>query len=363
MADIGFVNLSGGDYRLSASSVYRNAATDGGAVGCNIDARRPWPPAVHSPCRPVRAGASAGPVELNLSGAIVAPGQAPGSRLSSCRSPDGPGGGLMIEAPTIRIWEHAEIERSEIEAARTPPESLYLEESNLRRYLDPPADTPYPLEYVFHLLGPVEGKKILDYGCGNGQNSILLARRRARVLGLDISTSLLDVARRRMAINGLDGAAFLAASAHGVPLPDESVDLVIGIAILHHLDLARASREVQRILKPGGRAIFQEPVRNSSLVRFVRRLIPYRSEEVSDYERPLTDAELRAFAEPFGGYRARAFSLPFINLAWVVPFLRPYLLRLYRLDAAILRWVPPLERFAGVRVIEIRKTAPGAARA
>ena len=45
-------------------------------------------------------------------------------------------------------------------------------------------------------------------------------------------------------------------------MPDASVDVVFGIAILHHLDLPQAAREVWRILKPGGRAIFQEPVRN-----------------------------------------------------------------------------------------------------
>jgi hypothetical protein len=88
-------------------------------------------------------------------------------------------------------------------------------------------------------------------------------------------------------------------------------------------------------------------------------MIPYRSDEVSPYERPLTDVELRRFAEPFRSFHARAFSLPFINLAAVVPFLKRYLMPLYRLDGAILRRAPFLKRFAGVRVFEVVKPLNG----
>jgi hypothetical protein len=84
-------------------------------------------------------------------------------------------------------------------------------------------------------------------------------------------------------------------------------------------------------------------------------MIPYRSEEVSDYERPLTDGELRQFASPFRSYHSRAFSLPFINLAQVVPALRRHILGLYKVDGAILRRTRALDRFAGIRVVSMRK--------
>ena len=65
--------------------------------------------------------------------------------------------------------------------------------------------------------------------------------------------------------------------------------------------------------------------------------------------------ELRAFAARFTGYRSRAFSLPFINLAQVVAALRKHILALYKLDSAVLRVAPFLAPFAGLRVIEINK--------
>lgn len=264
----------------------------------------------------------------------------------------------MAETADIRVWEDAEIERSRSEASHTPIDRLRNSEANVRRYMNPPADTPFPLEYVFHLLGDVSGKLVLDLGCGNGLNSILVAMRQARVIGLDVSEDLLGLARQRFAINGVTAPAlFVAGSAHTLALPDGSVDVVLGIAILHHLDLELVAREVRRVLRPGGRAIFQEPVRESRTLKFVRGLIPYRAPDVSPFERPLTEAELSEFASGFEGYRTRAFSLPFVNLVAVVPFLERWLFAAYRLDGAILKRAPFLKHFAGVRVIEVTKPA------
>lgn len=262
----------------------------------------------------------------------------------------------MSELTDIRTWEEAEIRRSIVEAAHTPDERLRSRPGNLERYLDPPAETPFPLEYAFHLLGPVAGRTVLDYGCGNGENSLPLAARGARVVGVDVSEALLRLARQRLALHGLaDRASFLAGSAHELPLPNASVDVVLGIAILHHLDLDRAAGEVHRVLKPGGHAIFQEPVRNSRLIRTLRGMVPYHDEEVSPYERPLTDDELRRFGSRFSRMHQRAFSLPFINLAQVVPAFRRHIMGLYRVDGAILQRTRLLDAFAGIRVVSMVK--------
>src|SRR6185295_8169989 len=107
-------------------------------------------------------------------------------------------------APDIAMkqeWESAEILRSDIEANLTRDSRLVADEANLRRYLDPPLDTAFPLEYAYALLGDVRGRTVLDFGCGSGQNSLLLARRGARVVGVDISASLIELARRRLRAN------------------------------------------------------------------------------------------------------------------------------------------------------------------
>ena len=77
---------------------------------------------------------------------------------------------------------------------------------------------------------------------------------------------------------------------------------------------------------------------------------------MSPFERPLSDRELREYADGFASYRAKAFTLPTTNLINILP---PLGRRLgdacYRWDAAVLRALPPLAHFATVRVVEMVK--------
>ena len=171
---------------------------------------------------------------------------------------------MIAKSEEIRLWENVEVERSASEAKRKEIQGLRINESIISRYQNPSADTAFPLEYAYYLLGDVSGKTVLDYGCGLGDNSVLVASHGAKVIGVDISPELIELAEKRMSQHNLSGVSdFRIGSAHELPLEDESVDVVFGMAILHHLDLEIASREVFRILKKGGSAIFLEPVRNS----------------------------------------------------------------------------------------------------
>jgi SAM-dependent methyltransferase len=262
----------------------------------------------------------------------------------------------MANATVTQVRDRAEIQRSSVEATLTSDAMLRMSRRTLARYEQPPPDTVYPLEYSYHLLGDVRGKRIVDFGCGSGANAVLLANREAAVYGVDISEDLIRLAERRLAANGRAGAVqFVVGSAHDLPFPDGSIDIVFGVAILHHLDLALVSREVHRVLAAGGRAIFQEPVRNSAAVRFLRSLIPYRAPDISPFERPLTDGELQTFARPFSAVRVRAFGLPYVQAGQLLPVVRKHVDRLYRTDAALLRRVPALEKYASIRVIEVTK--------
>jgi len=252
-------------------------------------------------------------------------------------------------------WEHAEVARSSVEASLTPAASLRVSRRTRERYFDPREDTAYPLEYAYWLLGDVRGKAVLDLGCGSGANTVLLADRGARVTGLDLSPDLIELARQRLHVNEIAAdVGFVVGSAHAIDLPDASMDVVFGMAILHHVDLQKTAAEVRRVLRPGGRAIFQEPVRNSRVIRAIRRMIPYQQPDVSPYERPLLDAEIAAFAKPFRSFRARAFVLPHVALVQVLPGATNWIHAAYRLDRALLR-MKSQSHFAGVRVFEVTK--------
>lgn len=252
--------------------------------------------------------------------------------------------------------ERAEILRSAREAETTQKAPrLLLRTQTIARYRAPPETTAYPLEYAFHLLGDARGQTILEYGCGDGENTVVLAHRGAKIIALDISAELLDVTRKRLEVNGCEEEVeLLIGSAHCLPLPDESVDVIFGMAILHHLDLESASKEVLRVLKKGGRAIFEEPLRNSKLVDKLRRLFPKRA-EVSPFEQPLTDEQIRDFAGPCK-YRAKTFQLVLSSLASLVPRWNKQAFHVAaHIDAFLLRLFPRLAYYGTVKVFELVK--------
>jgi SAM-dependent methyltransferase len=272
-----------------------------------------------------------------------------------------PAEAIEPQPSSLEHWERVETERSALEASIAGSAALLAHPNLVSRYAAPPADTVHPLEYAFHLLGDVRGKTILEYGCGDGVNTLCLANRGARIVALDLSPELLAIAKRRAKLNGVRDVEFVAGSAHNVPLPDSSVDVVFGIAILHHLDLGLASKEVTRLVRKGGVAIFQEPVRNSKLLRAARNLIPYKSPDVSRFERPLTDKELKEFARGFSSYHSRPFhtlpvALTVALSCYLSPSLRKYMLEpSLRVDSEVLRMFPALGYFSPVKVVKIVK--------
>jgi len=102
----------------------------------------------------------------------------------------------------MQQWERAEIARSAVEADLTPDDTLRVAPDIYARYVSPPADTAYPLEFAFHLIGDVLGKRIVDLGCGSGANTALLVNRGAQVWGIDISEDLLRLDGRIEALVG-----------------------------------------------------------------------------------------------------------------------------------------------------------------
>jgi SAM-dependent methyltransferase len=119
--------------------------------------------------------------------------------------------------------------------------------------------------------GPYE--HALELGCGTGFFLLNLMQGGIAKKGTvtDLSPGMVEVAVRNGEGLGLDVEGRVA-DAETIPMPDASVDLVVGHAVLHHIpDLDRAFREILRVLKPGGRFVFAgEPTRIGDL--YARKL-------------------------------------------------------------------------------------------
>ena len=111
-------------------------------------------------------------------------------------------------------------------------------------------------EVELHVLGEVEGRDILELGCGAAQWSIALAKAGARPVGLDLSENQLAHARRLMAEAGVD-FPLVHASAEAVPFRDESFDIVFcDYGGMTFADPYATVPEAARLLRPRGLLAF-----------------------------------------------------------------------------------------------------------
>lgn len=263
---------------------------------------------------------------------------------------------MTADREEIHRREQAEKRRGEQQAALTENADLQVPARIFQRYQAPSPNTPFAIEFAYNQLGDVRGKKVLELGCGHGENTIQLVHRGAQVCASDISDSLIELAKRRMKLNGFaEGFQFFPGSPYELPFDDRSFDVIFGIAVLYRLDLDLISREVWRVLRPGGYAVFKEPVRNSKLMTRIRRLIPYRPLNYLSFENPLTDQKLAQFAGPFSQFWSHAYQLPFVNVARWFPFPFKVAKHFYGIDRALLQRAEWLNWFASVRVIKVVK--------
>ena len=111
----------------------------------------------------------------------------------------------------------------------------------------------YERPAILALAGDVAGRRILDAGCGSGPLFAALRDRGAVVTGIDKSTGMLELARRRLG----DGADLQVADLGSpLPFPDGAFDDVIASLVLHYLeDWGPTLAELRRVLTPGGRLI------------------------------------------------------------------------------------------------------------
>jgi SAM-dependent methyltransferase len=220
-----------------------------------------------------------------------------------------------------------------------------------------------PTQYVYtqmrDALGDLNGKHVLEVGCGEGWITRELAQRGAIVSAFDISPQAAENTRKVLAAdNLLERCTVGVMPAERLSYADDSFDIALGFAIIHHLDLGKALAELHRVLKPGGVGYFAEPLATNPAIALYRRLTPqYRTPD----ERPLVLSELPGLLSAFRTYEHREFyltALGAIALTYVPGGARlfPSLSNgLHRIDRALLRAVPALGSWAWYTLLKVTK--------
>jgi SAM-dependent methyltransferase len=159
--------------------------------------------------------------------------------------------------------------------------------------------------FIAETLGDVRGLTVLELGAGLGEASVWFATQGAHVIATDLSGGMLRLVRRVAALHGTTVATAQMDGAK-LSLPDASVDIVYGANVLHHVDTAACLREVHRVLKPGGRGAFWDPVQYNPVINVYRRMA---GQVRSVDEHPLGTADLRTMQSLFRGVTTRFFWL------------------------------------------------------
>ena len=182
-----------------------------------------------------------------------------------------------------------------------------------------------------------QGQRLLEVGCGIGTDLVRFATGGARVTGVDLAQTAIDLADKNFALHGLTAEELRVANGEALPYPDATFDVVYGHGVVQYTaDAAQLIRECHRVLKPGGTGIFMVYNRVSWLNALSQVMkVPLEHEDapvlvkysIAEFRSLLAPfAEVRIVPERFpvksrlhGGWKGVAFNTLFVGAFNALP--------------------------------------------
>ncbi len=149
-----------------------------------------------------------------------------------------------------------------------------------------------------------KGQRLLEVGCGIGTDLVRFATGGARVTGVDLAQTAIDLAQTNFALHGLAAEELRVADGEALPYADASFDVVYGHGVVQYTaNAAQMIRECHRVLKPGGTGIFMVYNRVSWLNALSKVMkVPLEHEDAPVLVK-YSIAEFKALLAPFAGVR------------------------------------------------------------
>ncbi|OHB97746.1 MAG: hypothetical protein A2W74_10070 [Planctomycetes bacterium RIFCSPLOWO2_12_38_17] len=160
-------------------------------------------------------------------------------------------------------------------------------------------------KYALSTFGDIAGKALLDLGCGAGETSVYFALKGAKVTAVDISAEMLKITEKLSNQYGVN-VITIRSVVEKLEFPNSSFDYVFGNGVLHHVQLNQSIKEIKRVLKPNGKAIFVEPLNHNPLIHVYRILA---KNVRTPTEHPFEFKDFKLVKKHFGRVTHREFWL------------------------------------------------------
>ncbi|MFN3918218.1 MAG: class I SAM-dependent methyltransferase [Flavobacteriales bacterium] len=171
-------------------------------------------------------------------------------------------------------------------------------------------------DFSDRIIAFVPNKNVIECGCGVSTFSPEFAPLANSLLGIDISDEAVRQSKEKADNAGLTNCEFKVMNAEDLKVEDNSVSLIFGSGIIHHLDLDVFYKEAERVLDSKGKIIFMEPLGHNPFINFYRWITPKMR---TPDEHPLLRKDLKQIAKHFKVVNIKYYY--FFSMA-AIPFRR-----------------------------------------